>query len=89
MRILLERDDATFTTFAGPNGRCRALLVRVNGKPFFVTRSYETFREQYDPEYSKHMDEILVGCMERVMTKVFNDACGAIPEGVELLAEEK
>ena len=89
MKILLEPEDAHFSTLSGPFVRYRALLVKVNGKPFVTTRTVENFRESYDDTFSKSVDLALIESMERMLTKVFNDACAAVPEGVDLMPDEQ
>ena len=88
MKIILERDDATFSTLSGPFARYRVFMVKVNGKPFVTSRTVENFSETYDKNFSMSVDEALIDAMERMLTKVFNDACSAIPEGVDLMLKE-
>ena len=88
MKIILERDDVTFSTLSGPFARYRVLMVKVNGKPFVTTRTVENFRETREDNFAKYVDHALIESMERMLTKVFNDACAAIPEGVDLMPPE-
>ena len=87
MKILLEHEDTHFSTLSGPFARYRVLMVRVNGKPFVTIRTVENFREFYDEDFSKSVDKLLVDSMEKMLSKVFNDACAAVPEGVDLMPE--
>jgi hypothetical protein len=87
VKIILESEDVTFSTLSGPYGRYRALLVQVNGKQFFTTRTVEPFREQWEEPYAKEKDELLVRNMEFMLTRLFNLACAAVPEGVDFSDE--
>lgn len=92
MRIRLDyEDNPVFTTITAPLiGKYRTLIVKINGKPFSAWRTineYEFFHN--DERYIKQVDEMLIGVMERMFEKIFVDACGAIPEGKNLLDEDR
>ena|SRR6185312_14363561 len=89
MRIELDRSDFTFSTLSGPYGSHRALVVRIAGKPFFTSRSVETYLERMEPGYAEHIDKVLISTMGRILTKVFEKSCLEQPEGVELLTQEE
>jgi hypothetical protein len=90
VRLRLEYDDhPVFSTFRGTLGEFRALAVRIKGKPFVMWRSIDRALHFPDEEYMRAIDNDLVASMERVLTKVFLDACAAVPEGVDLLTTEE
>jgi hypothetical protein len=93
MRIRLEYDDGpVFSTVKMPiAGDYRALLVRINGKPFSVWRTLDVAARFIGDEkrYMEEVDRLLVAAMERMFEKVFMDACAAIPEGTDLMDETK
>lgn len=91
LRLELEYDDRpVFSTFRTPMaGDYRALLVRINGKPFTAWRTldiaYNYLRD--DERYVEEIDKALVAALERMLEKVFLDACAAIPEGTDLMCD--
>lgn len=91
MRIKLEYEDGpVFSTVQYPSGRYRAMMIKIDGKPFTTWRTIEA-REFYlsgsDQQYLEEIDKTLVASMERMLTKVFLDAVAAVPEGTELTKE--
>lgn len=89
MHIELDKGDYTFTTLSGPLGSHRALLVRIAGKPFFTSRSVETYLEKMDPRYAEFIDNALIESMARILTKILEKSCLEVPEGVEIIDPEE
>ncbi len=87
MRLKLDPDDIhTFSTIQHPMlGTHRTLVVKINGKAFNVWRSIDGLEFYSGEGYMQEVDRMLVASMERMLTKVFVDACAAVPEGTELL----
>ena len=88
MKIQLELDDFRFTTMRSELGETRVLLVTIEGKPFAV---YKQKNDEYrwpDPKRDEAFDRLLIQIMERMLRKVFVDACAAIPDGTNLLEDE-
>lgn len=92
MRIRLEwEDDPVFATMSHPQfGEYRALTVKINGKPFSVWVVLDVvYRYRLnDSGYMKMIDDNLIATMERMFTKIFVDACAAIPDGTDLVKEK-
>jgi hypothetical protein len=94
MRLRLEFEDVVaFSTISGgPLGDYRALMVKINGKPFSVWRTLDVanwYLLRDDKHYVEEIDKALVAAMERMLEKVFMDACAAIPEGTDLMIGPK
>jgi hypothetical protein len=90
VRIRLEYEDGpVFATLGGPLGSYRTLLVKINGKPFTAWCVLDsTGYMSIDHErYAKEIDKALVASMERMLGKVFLDACAAVPEGTDLMCD--
>jgi hypothetical protein len=88
MKIKLEFDDCRFaTTRENIGGETRWLMVTIEGKPFAVCRTMDGSRWP-DKQRDEYFDRLLIENMERILRKVFVDACKAIPEGTNLLDEE-
>lgn len=90
MRLKLDIDDGLrFSTLSNPTlGSYRTLMVKVNGKAFSVWMTMDEHRALYlrdDRHYMEEVDAALVAAMEKMLTKLFNDACAAVPVGTELL----
>jgi hypothetical protein len=97
MRIRLEYEDGpVFSTMSHPLPgtieEFRAMTVRINGKPFSVWRTVDPFETnramrgaKHGEEYMRHVDEALIAAMEKMLTKIFEDACAAVEPGTELL----
>lgn len=91
MRIKLDMDDMlSFSTLTHPQlGQHRALVIKVQGKTFSVWHSidrlYLTPYSLNDKDYIREIDTMLVKSMEQMLTKIFTDACAAVPVGTELL----
>jgi hypothetical protein len=89
VRIKLEYEDGpVFGTFlAEPAGLYRSMIVKINGKPFVVWAKLETetYYMQDKSRYVEEIDKALIASMERMLTKAFNDACAAVPEGVDMM----
>ena len=68
--------------------KIRWLVVNIGGKQFHVRSEFTDDSLLYGSEYREkllaNVDQQLVEQMEHVLTKVFENACGAIPEGVEI-----
>jgi hypothetical protein len=82
MRIKLEMGDYQYVTTISPLGEHRFLIIHVNGKPFGVHRTIDQFSSQSTREFT---DRWLVEQMEKMLRKVFVDACAAIEPGTEIL----
>jgi len=90
MRISLEyEDEPAFATVRHSKvGDYRVLLVKVNGKPFSTWANVAPIFLG-DRHYMEQIDRSLVAAMERMLKKVFTDACAAIPEGTDLLVDKE
>jgi hypothetical protein len=90
MRIRLDFDDGpVFSTVRWLGGRHRALVVKINGKPFSVWRTLEDYEQYRGEDYMRAVDDALIAAMEQMFTNIFMDACAAIPDGTELLKDDK
>jgi hypothetical protein len=93
MRIRLEYEDGpVFGTFRGPlEDSYRAVLVKINGKPFTVWRTLNLTYGYLmgDKRYIEEVDKALIASMERMLEKILFDACAAIPEGTNLLEKKE
>ena len=88
MKIKLELDDFRFCTTRDITiGEIRWLVVRIDGKPFAVSRvmNPKVFRSKEEDEF---FDRSLIELMEMMLRKVFVDACAAVPVGKNLLEVE-
>jgi hypothetical protein len=99
MRIKLEYDDGpVFSTLTNPllkgQEKFRTMMVRINGKPFSVWRTVDPLELEFrsirgTQDYMKAVDEALVAAMEKMFTRIFEDAVAAIEPGTELLKEQR
>jgi hypothetical protein len=90
MRIRLEYDDdPVFATVGHRTEQYRTLMVKINGKPFsaWVTLDIVYAYRRDDPNYIREIDKSLVAAMERMLGKIFTEACAAVPEGTDLMIE--
>jgi hypothetical protein len=88
MKLVLEYDDVHFGIARSKNhGQYRYLMVTIDGKPFSVWRTVDSFEVERGEHYMRHIDEMLAAQMEIMLKKIFSDACAAIPEGTPLLKE--
>jgi len=94
MRIKLEYEDgpvfSTVLKMPGTLGgpvKYRAMMVKINGRPFTAWRDISEYEMYYHSEgYMREVDNALAAAMEKMLTKVFLDACAAVPEGTDLLS---
>lgn len=92
MKIVLERgfehSDYQFATTTWQHGNIRWLVVNIGGKQFHVRREFTDdsvlYGSQYREKFMEYVDELLVKQMEHMLTKIFENACGAVPEGVDI-----
>jgi len=84
MKIKLELEDFRFVDTVWQHGAVRWLVVRIGGKDFAVWRQMDMyFRDR--PGYAENIDELLTKKMEHMLAQILNDACAAIPPGIEII----
>jgi hypothetical protein len=79
MKIILDSDCQITETALAPLVRTRWLTVHVNDKLFYERRSfnhysYGSLKEEEEKAFQEMIDKLLIGEMEKMLTKFFKEA---------------